>query len=50
LTIAAPDWEEGDSLPELVSSYGIELGDDFLLFDPLGSGRAGARRRRQSSP
>src|SRR5664280_1757257 len=30
-----PDWDEEQWWPELVSSYGIELGDDFLLFDPL---------------
>jgi hypothetical protein len=30
-----PDWDEGQWWPQLVSSYGIELGDDFLLFDPL---------------
>jgi hypothetical protein len=32
-----PDWggENEDWWPELVSSYAIELGDDFLLFDPL---------------
>jgi len=31
-----PDWDEEQSWwPELVSSYGIELGDDFVLFDPL---------------
>jgi hypothetical protein len=31
-----PDWDEEQSWwPELVSSYGIEVGDDFVLFDPL---------------
>ena len=30
-----PDWDEKQWWPELVSSYAIELGDDFLLFDPL---------------
>jgi hypothetical protein len=30
-----PDWDEQQWWPELVSSYGIEIGDDFLLFDPL---------------
>jgi glyoxylase-like metal-dependent hydrolase (beta-lactamase superfamily II) len=31
-----PDWDEEQSWwPEHVSSYGIELGDDFVLFDPL---------------
>ena len=30
-----PDWSEEQWWPELVSSYGIELGDDFVLFDPL---------------
>ena len=30
-----PDWDEERDWPKLVSSYGIELGDDFLLFDPL---------------
>ena len=29
-----PDWND-EEWPELVSSYGIEVGDDFLLFDPL---------------
>jgi hypothetical protein len=30
-----PDWNEEQWWPELVSSYAIELGDDFVLFDPL---------------
>jgi hypothetical protein len=30
-----PDWDKEKWWPELVSSYGIELGDDFVLFDPL---------------
>src|SRR5881628_971816 len=31
-----PDWRENeDWWPELVSSYAIGLGDDFVLFDPL---------------
>ena len=30
-----PEWNEEQSWPALVSSYGIELGDDFVLFDPL---------------
>ena len=30
-----PDWDAEEWWPELVSSYGIELGDDFVLFDPL---------------
>jgi len=30
-----PDWNEEQWWPELVSSYAIELRDDFLLFDPL---------------
>src|SRR5215218_2697693 len=30
-----PDWDNEQSWPELVSSYAIELGDDFLLFDAL---------------
>src|SRR2546430_17740989 len=30
-----PDWGEEEWWPELVSSYAIELGDDFVLFDPL---------------
>jgi hypothetical protein len=30
-----PEWSGEESWPELVSSYGIELGDDFVLFDPL---------------
>ena len=30
-----PDWDAEQWWPELVSSYAIEVGDDFLLFDPL---------------
>ena len=30
-----PEWNEEQWWPELVSSYGIELADDFVLFDPL---------------
>jgi hypothetical protein len=30
-----PGWDEEQWWPELVSSYAIEVGDDFLLFDPL---------------
>jgi glyoxylase-like metal-dependent hydrolase (beta-lactamase superfamily II) len=30
-----PDWEEGQDWPQQVSSYAIELGDEFVLFDPL---------------
>src|SRR4051794_16776537 len=30
-----PEWDEKQWWPELVSSYAIELGDEFLLFDPL---------------
>ena len=30
-----PDWDDEQWWPQLVSSYGVELGDDFLLFDPL---------------
>src|SRR3954454_9924791 len=30
-----PGWDEEQWWPELVSSYAIELGDDFVLFDPL---------------
>src|SRR5438445_594065 len=30
-----PDWDDEQWWPELVSSYAIELGDDFLLFDPV---------------
>jgi hypothetical protein len=30
-----PAWGERWCWPELVSSYGIEVGDEFLLFDPL---------------
>jgi hypothetical protein len=30
-----PDWSEEEWWPELVSSYAIEVGDEFLLFDPL---------------
>jgi hypothetical protein len=29
-----PDWDEEQWWPELVSSYGVELGDEFVLFDP----------------
>jgi hypothetical protein len=31
-----PDWSSEEWWPELVSSYAIEVGDDLLLFDPLG--------------
>jgi hypothetical protein len=30
-----PSWNEEEEWPEAVSSYGIELGNDFVLFDPL---------------
>jgi hypothetical protein len=30
-----PDWNEEQWWPERVSSYGIELGDEVVLFDPL---------------
>ncbi len=30
-----PAWNEEQWWPHLVSSYGIEVGDDVLLFDPL---------------
>jgi hypothetical protein len=30
-----PDWDAEQPWPELVSSYGIEIGGDFLLIDPL---------------
>ncbi len=30
-----PAWNEEQEWPEAVSSYGIELGNDFVLFDPL---------------
>ena len=30
-----PDWSEEEWWPEIVSSYAIDLGDEFLLFDPL---------------
>ena len=30
-----PEWDEEQGWPELFSSCAIELGDDFLLFDPL---------------
>ena len=30
-----PDWNEEEWWPEVVSSYAVELGDDFVLFDPL---------------
>jgi hypothetical protein len=31
-----PDWGEEEWWPPEVSSYAIEVGDDLLLFDPLG--------------
>jgi hypothetical protein len=31
-----PEWNEECRWAEHVSSYGVELGDDVLLFDPLG--------------
>ena len=34
-TAPHPDWHAEQSWPEVVSSYAIELGDDFVLFDPL---------------
>jgi hypothetical protein len=30
-----PEWSEEQWWPELVSSHGVELGDDLVLFDPL---------------
>ena len=30
-----PDWSKDEWWPEDVSSYGIQVGDEFLLFDPL---------------
>jgi hypothetical protein len=30
-----PCWDKGQSWPELVSSCGIVLGDELVLFDPL---------------
>jgi len=33
---AHPDWNAEQWWPELVSSYAIALGDEFVLFDPLG--------------
>jgi hypothetical protein len=30
-----PDWNEEQWWPQLVSSYAVDLGDEFLLFDPL---------------
>jgi hypothetical protein len=30
-----PDWSSGAEWQEEVSSYAVELGDDFVLFDPL---------------
>jgi hypothetical protein len=33
---AHPGWNEQQWWPQLVSSYAIEVRDDFLLFDPLG--------------
>ncbi|MES1246807.1 MAG: MBL fold metallo-hydrolase [Actinomycetota bacterium] len=31
-----PDWREDEKWDQRVSSYAIELGDELLLFDPLG--------------
>jgi len=31
-----PEWNADEVWPEIVSSYGIALGEDFVLFDPLG--------------
>ena len=31
-----PDWSGDEDWPELVSSYALEVGDELLLFDPLG--------------
>ena len=30
-----PGWSKEEWWPEDVSSYGIQVGDEFLLFDPL---------------
>src|SRR3954462_5533379 len=30
-----PDWDKEQWWPELVSWYGVQVGDEFLLFDPL---------------
>ncbi|HEY3551861.1 MAG TPA: MBL fold metallo-hydrolase [Gaiellaceae bacterium] len=30
-----PEWSAEENWPQEVSSYAVELGDDFLLFDPL---------------
>jgi hypothetical protein len=30
-----PDWDGEEEWPELVSSYAVELEEEFLLFDPL---------------
>src|SRR5262249_9182581 len=34
-TAPHPDWDLEQWWPEVVSSYAIELGDEFVLFDPL---------------
>jgi len=34
-TAPHPDWNSEQWWPQRVSSYGIQLGDDFALFDPL---------------
>jgi hypothetical protein len=43
-----PEWNEQESWwPQLVSSYAIELGDEFVLFDPLAV--PGELRKRATS-
>ena len=44
-----PDWDSEQWWPELVSSYGIELGDDFLLFDRSRFRTSCANAQRPSS-
>src|SRR5947207_1779067 len=34
-TAPHPDWDDEQWWPEIVSSYAMQLGDDFVLFDPL---------------
>ena len=43
-----PAWDGEEGWPELVSSYGIELDDDFVLFDPLSPTSYASARLRSS--
>jgi hypothetical protein len=35
-----PVWSKEEGWPQVVSSYVIDLGDDFVLFDPLAARRS----------